>query len=346
MRQAPTVSVVVPVRNEVEHIEACIRALMTQEDCPVGYEILGIDGMSDDGTREIVMALGAEDHRVRLLDNPAQIVPTALNIGVSRSSGAVIIRVDGHTTVAPDFVRQNLALFDEHPEAWSVGGPIVHRGKTPTARAIAAAMSSPVGVGGARHRFEHYEGYAEGTAFPAFRRWIFDRVGLFDEDLVRNQDDEFNFRITRAGGRIFISPRVKHDYFVRGSYRALFTQYLQYAYWKVVVMRKHGAVIAPRHLVPGVFVLALPVCTGAALLLPFPLSLAGATPLVAYGTLLASLVVRTTVAERSLTVGVGAAAAATTMHVAYGLGLLAGIAIPHHHGPPGPIARLMTRLTR
>lgn len=345
MRQDPAVSVVVPVRNENGHIEACIRALMTQVDPPARYEILVVDGMSDDGTREIVERLGEEDPRVRLLDNPRQIVPTALNIGIRHASGDIIIRVDGHTTVAPDFVRQNLALLEEHPEAWSVGGPIAHRGKTPRARAIAAAMSSPIGVGGARHRFERYEGYAESTAFPAFRRWVFDRVGYFDEALVRNQDDELSFRITKAGGLIFISPRVKHDYFVRSSYRALFSQYLQYAYWKVVVMRKHGTVVAPRHLVPGVFVLALPVCT-ASLLLPPPLSLVGAAPLVAYGALLGSLAIRTAIAERSPSVGLGAAAAAATMHVAYGLGLIAGVVAPHRQDSSGPVGRIMTRLTR
>ncbi len=338
----PSVSVLVPVCNEAAYVEPCVRALLSQSDLPTRYEVLVVDGMSDDGTRDVLAKLAAADSRLRILDNPKRIVPTALNIGIAEAVGEIIIRVDGHTNVAPDFIRQNLALLEEHPEAWSVGGPIAHRGKTPLARGIAAAMSSPIGVGGARHRFEAYEGYAEGTAFPAFRRWIFDQIGMFDEELVRNQDDELNFRITNAGGRIFISPRVKHDYFVRSSFKALFEQYMQYAYWKVEVMRKHGRVIAPRHLVPGAFVIALPLCVSATL--TPPLSLIGFVPLASYGALLGFLAVSTAVKQRDVRIGVTAAAAAATMHVGYGIGTLAGVIAPRRGG--GRLSRLMTRLTR
>jgi hypothetical protein len=172
---------------------------------------------------------------------------------------------------------------------------------------------------------------------------VFEKVGVFDEHLVRNQDDEFNFRITEAGGRIFISPRVKHDYFVRGSYKALLNQYMQYAYWKVEVMRKHKKVVAPRHLVPGAFVIALPVCAGMTLLPP-PVSLVGAAPLVAYGGLLSWLAVSTAVGKRDVRVGLGAALAAATMHVGYGLGTLAGVM--SRPNTNSRLERLMSRITR
>ncbi|HSN25734.1 MAG TPA: glycosyltransferase family 2 protein [Kofleriaceae bacterium] len=340
----PSVTVIVPVRNEVAFIEDTLRALLDQTDPPAEYEVIVVDGMSDDGTRDLIARLAAADPRLRMVDNPERTVPHALNVGIRDAKGEILIRVDGHTTVAHDFIRANLALLDEHPEAWSVGGPIAHRGRSIVGRAIAAAMSSSVGVGGARHRDETYEGYAEGTAFPAFRRWVFDRIGMFDEHLVRNQDDELNFRITRAGGQIFISPRVKHDYFVRDSYKALFSQYMQYAYWKVEVMRKHGAVIAPRHLVPGAFVVGLPLCVGASLLLPLPLSLVPLTPLVTYGGLLAYLAGKVALDQRDPRVGVAAAAAAATMHVAYGLGTLVGLV--SRPGQQTRVERLMTRLTR
>lgn len=340
----PTVTVIVPVRNEASFIEDTLRALLDQTDPPAGYEIIVVDGISDDGTRDVVSRLAEANERLRLLDNPGRTVPLALNLGIAAANGEILIRVDGHTTVARDFVRANLALLDEHPEAWSVGGPIAHRGRSLVGRAIAAAMSSSIGVGGARHRDESYEGYAEGTAFPAFRRWVFEKIGLFDEHLVRNQDDELNFRITRAGGQIFISPRVKHDYFVRESYKALFSQYMQYAYWKVEVMRKHGAVISPRHLVPGAFVVGLPLCVGASLMLPFPLSLVPLIPLATYGGMLGCLAAKVALEERDPRVGIGAAAAAATMHVAYGLGTLVGLV--SRPGQQTRVERLMTRLTR
>lgn len=339
-----SVTVIVPVRNEAEFIAETVTALLRQDALPPSYEVLVVDGMSDDGTKEALLDLASTDARLRVLDNPAKTVPSALNIGIAAASGSIIIRVDGHTTVAPDFIRSNLELLSEHPEAWSVGGPIAHRGKTTTGRAIASAMSSAIGVGGASHRFEAYEGYAEGTAFPAFRRWVFERIGGFDERLVRNQDDELNFRITQAGGRIFISPRVKHAYYVRSSYKALFNQYLQYAYWKVEVMRKHQRVIAPRHLVPGAFIVAMPLCAGASLLLPFPLSIAPAAPIAAYATMLAWLAIDVARREHDLAVGIGAAVAASTMHVAYGLGTVAGVF--SRPGSGSRLERLMTRLTR
>lgn len=321
---APSVSVLLAVRNEDAFIEACLQSLLDQRELPSRYEILVIDGMSDDGTRERVRSLAACDSRVRLLDNPRGIVPTALNIGIRNSESEVLIRVDGHTRVADDFIHANLQLLHEHPEAWVVGGPIAHRGQTLFGRGVAAAMSSAVGVGGASHRFEHYEGYAESVAFPAFRRWVFDRVGMFDEDLVRNQDDEFNFRITEAGGKIFISPRVRYDYYVRGSAGQLYRQYLQYAFWKVSVIRKHGKIASLRHLVPAGFVLGLPLCLAGAALLPASWSLVCLLPPALYVALLCWLAVAVLRRERNLWVAVSAAAAASIMHVAYGVGMIRG----------------------
>jgi len=338
------VSVIVPIRNERAFIEPCLRALLDQVGVPNAYEIIVVDGMSDDGTREIVRALASEDPRLSLLDNPGRIVSTALNIGVAHARGDIIIRVDGHTRVAPDFVHENLRLMSEHPEAWSVGGPIAHRGKTTFARGVAAAMSSRFGVGGASHRREDYEGYAEGAVFPAFRREIFARVGMFDEQLVRNQDDEFNFRITRMGGKIYISPRVKHDYYVRGSLRALTRQYMQYAYWKVAVFRKHKRIIAARHLAPMIFVLAAPTCAIAAVVLPPPLGTVCLVPLAAYCGLLTMVFATTAVEQRSVRVGGSAALATAAMHLAYGVGTIFGILAPP--GKSSAMRSVMERISR
>src|SRR5262249_24092184 len=120
-------------------------------------------------------------------------------------------------------------------------------------RAVALAMSHPLGVGNALHRYPNYEGYAEGTQFPAFRRRVFDEIGLFDERLVRNQDDEFNFRIRRAGGKGFVSSRVRYQYFVRERVGQLFKQYFQYGFWRIPVMVKHRRPTTLRQVVPTLF---------------------------------------------------------------------------------------------
>jgi succinoglycan biosynthesis protein ExoA len=341
----PSVAVVVPCRNERTFIGPCVQALLEQRDPPARYQILVVDGMSDDGTREVLEGLAREDPRVSILDNPRRTVPAALNIGICASTSDVIIRVDGHARAAPDFVRANLRLLAEHPEAWAVGGPIVHRGRTALGRGVAIAMSSWFGVGGAQHRRENYEGYAESAVFPAIRRAVFAKIGLFDEVLVRNQDDEFNFRITEAGGRIFISPRVKHEYYVRDRLAALFRQYLQYGYWKVQVMRKHGKVIAPRHLAPVAFVMILPISLVCALLVPMPVKLILLAPASAYAALAGAFLLATTVRTRNLRLAASAALAGGTMHVAYGLGSLLGVVAPPGTAGAG-LRATMERISR
>jgi glycosyltransferase involved in cell wall biosynthesis len=335
----------VPCRNEATFIESCLRALLDQRDPPARYEILAVDGMSDDGTREILARLAEQDSRVRVLDNPQRIASTALNLAIARSTSDVIIRVDGHVRVAPDFVVASLGLLARHPEAWVVGGPVVHRGRTTFARGVAVAMASWFGVGGARHRSEDYEGYAESAVFPAIRRSVFTKIGLFDEELVRNQDDEFNLRVIEAGGRIYISPRVKHEYFVRERPGALFLQYLQYGYWKVQVMRKHRKVIAPRHLVPAAFALIVPVSlVGGVLASPSfkPILL---VPLAAYVALAATFWAGTLVRTGAPGIAASATLAAATMHAAYGWGTLLGLASPPATAAAG-LRATMERISR
>ena len=251
--ELPFVSVVMPVRNERAYIETIVAQVLDQDLPPDRFEVLVADGDSDDGTREWLDALAATDARVRVIDNPERIVPTGLNRAIAAAHGEVVVRVDGHTEIAPDFLRQSLSVLRAHPEAWCVGGPIVHRGRGPFGRAAAWAMSSRVGVGGANHRFAGYEGPGESVAFPAFHRWVFDAVGDFDEHLVRNQDDEFNFRLRQAGGTIWISPSIRSEYFVREQPAQLWRQYRQYSFWRIPMLRKHRRPTTARQLAPPAF---------------------------------------------------------------------------------------------
>ncbi len=249
----PTVSVVVPCRNEAAYIEATLDSILTQEPIDGGFEILVMDGASTDGTGDILARMASAHSELRVINNEKRMTAHALNLGVAESKGQFIVIMGAHTTYAKDYLKICIELLSEHPEVDCVGGPILSLGTTPFGRATAFAMSHPVGVGNARHRFPDYEGYAEGACFPMFRREVFEKVGPYDEKLIRNQDDDLNFRLRRLGGRIFISPRAQSSYFVRDSAAALFRQYYQYGYWRVLVMRKHGELISLRQAAPAAF---------------------------------------------------------------------------------------------
>jgi succinoglycan biosynthesis protein ExoA len=250
------VSIIIPCRNEKDDIEACVRSILTQESPPGGFEIIVADGMSDDGSRDILKRLAAEDPRLRVIDNPGQIVSTGLNAAIRVAYGQTIIRMDAHTDYAPDYVRQCLAVLQESG-ADNVGGPWVAKAKGFMGQAIAAAFQSPFSVGGCCGHNPDFEGTLDTVYLGCWHREVFDRIGFFDEELVRNQDDEFNLRLTRGGGKIWQSPRIKSWYKPRESLRALFQQYMQYGYWKVRVIQKHRLPASVRHLVPGGFVLWL-----------------------------------------------------------------------------------------
>lgn len=257
MDNLPLVSVIMPVRNEAAYISRSLGAVVAQDypaDC---LEILVIDGLSTDGTREFVTAAQAEYPNLRLIDNPRHIVPPGLNIGIAQARGEVIVRVDGHCEIAPDYVRRCVEhLLNDDIEA--VGGPIETVGETDEAQAIALAMSSWFGVGGSAFRtVMDWPLLVETVAFPAYRRQTLHQLGPFDEEMVRNQDDEYNYRLLKSGGRILLSPDIRSRYYSRSSLRSLWRQYYQYGFWKVRVMQKHPRQMRWRQFIPPAFVAAL-----------------------------------------------------------------------------------------
>jgi glycosyltransferase involved in cell wall biosynthesis len=229
---------------------------LAQEPPAGGFEVIVADGMSDDGTRRVLGRLAEEDERIQIVDNCAGIVSTGLNAAIKSARGRFILRMDAHTEYAPDYLRQCLATLQETGAA-NVGGPWIAKGRGYVSRAIAAAFQSPIAVGGARSHDPGYAGIVDSVYLGCWPRELFDRIGLFDEELVRNQDDEFNLRLTRAGEKIWQSPRVKSWYMPRDSLSALIRQYTQYGYWKVRVIQKHKIPASPRHIVPALFILTL-----------------------------------------------------------------------------------------
>jgi len=257
MQNSPFITIIMPIRNEADFIERAIRSVL-DNDYPAGrMEILVVDGMSDDGTREITARLSKADSRVMMLDNPKRIASTAMNIGLKAARGDLFIRVDGHVEIPADFIAKSIRCLHEHPEAWVAGGYIKTVADSFTGQAIASAMRSPIGVGNSRFRLGDYEGWVDTLAFGTHHRWIVDKIGYFDEELVRNQDDEFNLRIILAGGKIWMSKSIQSTYFSRGSLRKLWKQYFQYGFWRIRTLQKHKRPASFRQLVPLLFVLSL-----------------------------------------------------------------------------------------
>ncbi len=247
---------VIPCRNESKHIGNCLRSIMHQAKVHGGIEVVVADGMSNYGTRELLDQLCENEPRMLVIDNPRRIVSAGLNLAIKSAQADVIIRMDAHTEYAPDYIKKCLEIL-EQTGADNVGGPARTKAITYLERAVAAAYHSPFSVGGAKFHFVNYEGYVDTVTYGCWHKTAFERFGYFDEELIRNQDDEHNLRIIRGGGKIWQSPKIKSWYRPRNSLRALFKQYMQYGYWKVRVIQKHKFPASLRHLVPGGFVLTL-----------------------------------------------------------------------------------------
>ncbi|MBN4051289.1 glycosyltransferase family 2 protein [bacterium AH-315-M05] len=256
------VSVVIPCRNEEKYIARCISSVINSDYPEELLEVLVCDGLSGDRTPEIVNQFASECSSVKYLVNEKQIVPYALNLGLKNATGDIIIILGAHAEVSPNYIRSCVELLDNNPEIGCVGGLLDNIYEDDISTVIAAAMSSPFGVGTAHFRTGLKEGYVDTVAFGTYRREVFDKVGIFDEELVRNQDDEFNYRVIKAGYKIFLSKDIRAKYYVRSSFKNLYKQYYQYGYWKVYVNKKHRTITTVRQLAPLLFVLMLLTGTG------------------------------------------------------------------------------------
>jgi glycosyltransferase involved in cell wall biosynthesis len=317
------VTVVLPVRNEGNHIRAALDGVLAQ-DYPLEYmEILVVDGMSTDHTRETIKAFQLKHANIKLIDNPGKIVPTGMNIALQRAKGDIIIRVDGHCVVAPDYVQKCVEHL-EKDGVDGVGGPMETMGEDALARTIAVAMSSSFGVGNSAFRtISGKTMLADTVPFPAYTRSMIQKAGLYDEELVRNQDDEYNYRIRELGGKLLLAKDVRSKYFSRGTLAKLFRQYFQYGFYKVRVLQKHPRQMSPRQFVPPLFVLSL---LGSVFLTIFTswgwITLAAIMSSYVIATITASLVTAAKKGWRHLPL---LPVVFATLHCSYGLGFLAGL---------------------
>jgi glycosyltransferase involved in cell wall biosynthesis len=329
----PFVSILVPVRNEERYIERCLYSIARQDYPRSRYEVLVIDGQSTDTTKQIVSRFAAESTiDLRLLQNPRYKTAAGLNIGLADARGEVIVRVDGHATIAPDFLSRSVdALFETHADC--VGGVIESEGDTYLGRGIALAMASRFGVGGASFRVGG-EGPVDTVAFGAYRRDVFDRVGGFAEDIDKGEDDELNYRLLDHGGTIMLVPGIRASYTVRGDLPSVWRQYAGYGHAKPEVLRRHPAQARLRQLAPAVFVATLGAATFAAIL-GHTGALKGLLRVYTLAATIASLALVPRHGWRRLP---PVPVVFACLHIAYGYGFLAGCV--------GLAGRILTRTVR
>lgn len=220
-------------------------------------EIFVVDGMSEDNSRKIVKQFASKYSQIKLLENPKKITPVARNIGVRNATGKNIIIVDAHRFLGKDFIIKSIRCLQNMPEVCCVGGIAISVGENFWGDLIALALSFPFGVGNSKYRTGKFKGFVDIVACPTYRGEVFDKVGLFDETLVRNQDNEFNFRLTRAGGKIYLDPEIESYYYVRPSLSKLWRQHFQYGYWNVKIVQKYKRTTSWRHSAPLVFLISL-----------------------------------------------------------------------------------------
>jgi len=323
----PQVSILMPIRNERDYIERSLGSVLAQDYPPDRLEILVVDGMSDDGTRQYIEGViaGNQERSISLLNNPQTIVATALNIGTRQARGEILLRVDGHCEIESGHLRHCVDLLtgSTRPPA-GVGGPIETVSESLIGRAIAAAMGSRFGVGEAAFRVGVNDRRdADTVPFPAYPRATIEAAGPYDEELVRNQDDEYSYRIRGLGGQLLLDPALRSRYYSRASLGRLWRQYSRYGLWKVRVLQKHPKQMSIRQFAPAALVLAL---LGAGLL---ALAVPGLGPVLALlpaiylaGILVASVLVS---AREGLMLLPILPAAFIALHFGYGTGFWLGI---------------------
>jgi len=321
--QTKLISIILPIRNEANFIKKSLESILDQDFPQDQIEVLIADGMSTDETWEIIRAFKQDHPNIFLIKNPGMIVPTGMNLALRQAKGDAVIRVDGHCLIAQDYVS-NCVRHLQQDGVDGVGGPMRSIGEDLISQVIALAMSSKFGVGNSSFRTETGQTkLADTVPFPAYTRAIIEKVGLYDEELVRNQDDEYNFRIREAGGKILLADDVHSDYYSRGSFQKLWKQYFQYGYWKVRVLQKHPKQMSLRQFVPLSFVLAL-LLTLMLTVTTFWgwISLIGLVCMYLFANLTASIL---TVSGQSTKKLLLLPVAFAIIHFSYGLGFLVGL---------------------
>jgi glycosyltransferase involved in cell wall biosynthesis len=321
---APQVSILMPVYNEERSVEGAIASALRQT--VPGVEVIVIDGRSEDDTAAIVRTLAESEPRVRLLDNPKRTIPSALNIGLAQARGAFVVRVDAHLTINDRYIETGLEVLAGHPEVAAVGGCRVGVASSPTGQAVAAALSSPFGVGDSINHYATEPQETDHASMGVYRAEVLRAVGGWDEELRVNEDVDIDHRILAAGHRIRYHPDMVMHWSVRETLRDFGRQYRRYGRGKAGMVRKNGVrAVRLRHLAPP-GLLAMQLAGAGAALLGRPR--AAAALLLPYPAVLAVAVTATDRPEPRTSAGAFRLAGAfASMHLAWGLGFIEGIVL-------------------
>ncbi len=258
----PSVGIVIPCFQEKDYIQECVISCLKQT-YKGRITVVVVDGGSTDGSLQIIHdLLKTYPLQVILKDNPKKVTPISLNIGLRQLDTDLKMILGGHAYLTPDYVEKCIKAFEENPSIDCVGGIILNEYQDKTSRVIGMAMSSSFGVGNATFRTGGEKSIVDTVAFGMYKKEVFERIGYFNEHLIRNQDDEFNFRLNQINGKILFDPEIISHYYSRGNFKKLFHQYYQYGFWKVYVNVLHKTVTSLRQLIPCFFVLYLIIAAG------------------------------------------------------------------------------------
>ena len=307
------ISVICPTYNEEKYIGDVIKFFISAK--PADKEFFIIDGGSLDKTREIVKEFCGSYPNIYLIDNPNRYVSFALNLGIEKSHSDIIVRLDAHSKYSDDYFEKILETFSE-VDADIVGGPYLTDFKSDFENAVGQAISTQFGIGNSKSHQANYKGYIDSVAFGAFKKKIFYEIGKFDERLVRNQDDEFNYRANSFGKKVYQNPEIKFWYYPRSSLRTLFIQYFQYGLYKPLVLQKVKSESKLRHLIPSLFVLYL---------LVLPLSIFSFWLTLPFAAYLLGLTLVSFTRKGRLKIKIISLSIYPTIHIAYGIGFLFGL---------------------
>jgi len=321
------VSIIIPCLNEEKHIGNVIKAIACQTFSLHKMEVLIADGGSTDKTREIIQSKKTEfpELSIKIIDNPKRIIPAALNQAIIASNGEIIIRMDAHAIPDENYVMfcvENLSSG----VAENIGGLwLIEPGDSGwIAKSIALAASHPFGVGDAKYRYSKKPEFVDTVPFGAFYRKLFDEIGLFDENLLSNEDYEFNMRIKEYGGKIFFDPRIMTKYYARSTISALAKQYWRYGFWKFRMLKKFPKTIRFRQAIPPIFVLGLSLLFVLGFFINWVFTIF-VSILALYLLILLVGIIPLFKKEKDVRLFIGVTVAIITMHFCWGYGFLASV---------------------